>query len=192
MDNSRRVYSSGDGRIRPPVPARSPAPTGPPAPNDGVVRIFRDRSGRNGKVVTVIRGLPVREVEERAAGAQAALRRRRRHQGRRRRDPGRPPRAHRRAPPRTRHTVKLAWLLSDDKGPRFGRLLHAQRGTLLQLVLRRPLVYVTARSRGAALRTRDRRRPGRCARGGSTRSPRAAWRSAGTPGPPSRLTTASR
>jgi translation initiation factor 1 len=67
MDSSRRVYSSEDGRIRPPVPARSPAPTGPPAPNDGVVRIFRDRRGRNGKVVTVIRGLTVREVEGRAA-----------------------------------------------------------------------------------------------------------------------------
>ncbi len=60
MDNSRRVYSSGAGRIRPPAPARRGA-------NDGVVRIFRDRSGRNGKVVTVIRGLPVREVEGRAA-----------------------------------------------------------------------------------------------------------------------------
>jgi len=67
MDNSRRVYSSGDGRIRPPAPARSPGPTGPQAPNDGVVRIFRGRSGRNGKVVTVIRGLPVREVEGRAS-----------------------------------------------------------------------------------------------------------------------------
>jgi translation initiation factor 1 len=36
-------------------------------PSDGVVRIFRDRSGRNGKVVTVIRGLSVREVEGHAA-----------------------------------------------------------------------------------------------------------------------------
>ena len=67
MENARRVYSSGTGRIRPPIPARSPTSTGPQVPNDGVVRIFRDRSGRNGKVVTVIRGLPVREVEERAA-----------------------------------------------------------------------------------------------------------------------------
>ena len=67
MENARRVYSSGDGRIRPPVPARSSTSTGPQAPNDGVVRIFRDRSGRNGKVVTVIRGLPVREVEGRAS-----------------------------------------------------------------------------------------------------------------------------
>ena len=67
MDNSRRVYSSEDGRIRPRVPARSPASTGSLAPSDGIVRIFRDRSGRNGKVVTVIRGLPIREVEGRAS-----------------------------------------------------------------------------------------------------------------------------
>lgn len=31
-----------------------------------MVRIFRDRSGRNGKVVTVIRGLPAKDVGERA------------------------------------------------------------------------------------------------------------------------------
>jgi len=30
------------------------------APRDGVVRLFRDRGGRNGKTVTVIRGLPER------------------------------------------------------------------------------------------------------------------------------------
>ena len=67
MNNSRRVYSTEDGRIRRPASARSPAPAGAQAPNDGVVRIFRDRSGRNGKVVTVIRGLPAKDVEERAA-----------------------------------------------------------------------------------------------------------------------------
>ena len=32
----------------------------PPVPRDGVVRLFRDRGGRNGKTVTVIRGLPER------------------------------------------------------------------------------------------------------------------------------------
>jgi len=32
-----------------------------------VVRIFRDRSGRNGKVVTVIHGLPARQLDERAS-----------------------------------------------------------------------------------------------------------------------------
>ncbi len=32
----------------------------PTAPRDGVVRLFRDRGGRNGKTVTVIHGLPER------------------------------------------------------------------------------------------------------------------------------------
>jgi translation initiation factor 1 len=32
----------------------------PHVPRDGVVRLFRDRSGRNGKTVTVIHGLPER------------------------------------------------------------------------------------------------------------------------------------
>lgn len=32
----------------------------PTVPRDGVVRIFRDRGGRNGKTVTVIHGLPER------------------------------------------------------------------------------------------------------------------------------------
>lgn len=40
-------------------------PAKPPAarsaiPRDGVVRLFRDRGGRNGKTVTVIQGLPER------------------------------------------------------------------------------------------------------------------------------------
>lgn len=67
MTNSRRVYSTEGGRIDRSVARRAPAPAGPQAPNDGVVRIFRDRSGRNGKVVTVIRGLPAKDVDERAS-----------------------------------------------------------------------------------------------------------------------------
>ena len=67
MNNARRVYSTEGGRIRQPASARSASPSIPPVPNDGVVRIFRDRSGRNGKAVTVIRGLPAKDVEERAA-----------------------------------------------------------------------------------------------------------------------------
>ena len=67
MNNSRSVYSTEDGRIRRPALARPASPSGPPVPNDGVVRIFRDRRGRNGKAVTVIRGLRARDVEERAA-----------------------------------------------------------------------------------------------------------------------------
>jgi translation initiation factor 1 len=78
MDNSRRVYSTESGRIRPPAPAGKPAHSGPPlspapqatpapqAKDDGVVRILRERGGRNGKVVTVIRGLPARDLEARA------------------------------------------------------------------------------------------------------------------------------
>ncbi len=61
------MYSTEDGRIRPPTPARRTVPVGPPLPNEGVVRVFRDRVGRNGKVVTIIRGLPARELEEHAA-----------------------------------------------------------------------------------------------------------------------------
>ena len=67
MKNSRPVYSTGEGRLRLPEPRRdTPSPSDARVPNDGVVRIFRDRSGRNGKIVTVIRGLPVKDLENRA------------------------------------------------------------------------------------------------------------------------------
>jgi translation initiation factor 1 len=62
--NSRLVYSTEGGRVpgaeppRPPV--RAPAPKGAGLPDDGVVRIVRDRSGRRGKVVTAVHGLPER------------------------------------------------------------------------------------------------------------------------------------
>ena len=36
---------------------RSPPPGGPARPNDGVVRVFRETSGRGGKTVTVVRGI---------------------------------------------------------------------------------------------------------------------------------------
>jgi translation initiation factor 1 len=35
----------------------------PELPNDGVVRIFRGKGGRGGKAVSVVRGLPRRELE---------------------------------------------------------------------------------------------------------------------------------
>ena len=63
MSNSRLVYSTDGGRVRYPdePPAkRSPGRPAPKTPEDGVVRIFRERGGRGGKVVTVIRGLPER------------------------------------------------------------------------------------------------------------------------------------
>lgn len=61
MSGSRLVYSTHGGRVR--LPDERPgAPARPTArsavPNDGTIRVFRERGGRNGKVVTVIRGLP--------------------------------------------------------------------------------------------------------------------------------------
>lgn len=54
MANSRLVYSSdgGDRRKQP------QQPQAPALPNNGVVRVFREKGGRRGKTVTVVRGLP--------------------------------------------------------------------------------------------------------------------------------------
>ena len=62
MSESRRVYSTSDGDLR-----KAPSPpqgrrAAPSAPNDGVVRVSRETSGRRGKTVTVVRGLPPREL----------------------------------------------------------------------------------------------------------------------------------
>jgi len=59
------VYSTDRGLIAPlrapsPPPRAPAAPATPRVPDDGVVRLFRDRSGRGGKTVTIIRGLPER------------------------------------------------------------------------------------------------------------------------------------
>ncbi|PYM55113.1 MAG: stress response translation initiation inhibitor YciH [Candidatus Rokuibacteriota bacterium] len=52
-----RVRRVGSGRT--PAPSRGSAVNaGPRVPEDGVVRILRDRNGRGGKVVTVVHGLP--------------------------------------------------------------------------------------------------------------------------------------
>jgi translation initiation factor 1 len=68
------VYSTDRGRFAPAPPRATSPSRGPGAsasrvPDDGVVRLFRDRGGRNGKTVTVIRGLPERggALEARAA-----------------------------------------------------------------------------------------------------------------------------
>jgi len=67
VKNSRPVYSTYKRRVGEPERRRPPAKPAPGVPEDGVVRIFRERGGRNGKVVTVLRGLPPRELEARAA-----------------------------------------------------------------------------------------------------------------------------
>jgi translation initiation factor 1 len=62
VSNSRLVYSTGDGDQR--KRGRKPADQsrGPELPRDGVVRIFREKGRRGGKTVTVVRGLPPRDV----------------------------------------------------------------------------------------------------------------------------------
>ena len=58
MPNHRLVYSSDGGDYRRKEADRpTPAPRGPQLPNDGVVRVFREKGGRGGKTVTVVRGL---------------------------------------------------------------------------------------------------------------------------------------
>lgn len=63
MANNRLVYSSDSGRVpdKPPKSSKqkqSPGKPPPNLPNDGVVRLFREKGGRGGKTVTVVRGLP--------------------------------------------------------------------------------------------------------------------------------------
>ena len=66
MKNSRLVYSTEGGGPNEPdaramaSPRATPSRTAAPVPTDGVIRIFSERGGRGGKVVTVIRGLPER------------------------------------------------------------------------------------------------------------------------------------
>jgi translation initiation factor 1 len=71
-DNSRRVYSTDGGRVpeaREPKGRRghTPPPGGAP-PRDGVVRVSRTSSGRRGKTVTLVTGVPPADVA--ALGAE--------------------------------------------------------------------------------------------------------------------------
>ncbi len=69
MTRSRLVYSTDGGRVPTGRPASRPAAAPSRAPNDGVVRVSRERGGRNGKTVTLVTGLAERgdELEARAA-----------------------------------------------------------------------------------------------------------------------------
>ena len=62
MSESRRVYSTADGDLRKPDSPIRPA-AAPSPPTDGVVRVSRETSGRRGKTVTVVRGVPARELD---------------------------------------------------------------------------------------------------------------------------------
>jgi translation initiation factor 1 len=65
-DNSRLVYSTDQGRIRPQPappgqrkgPSKKSPPAAPAVPDDGIVRIQRTAKGRGGKTVTMVLGLP--------------------------------------------------------------------------------------------------------------------------------------
>ena len=67
--NSRLVYSTDGGRVRDPAAVTNRKLSAPtrqqpnPVPNDGVVRIQRDKKGRGGKTATTITGLPGSESE---------------------------------------------------------------------------------------------------------------------------------
>lgn len=50
---SRLVYSTETGRVKPQASEPAPAPAG-----DGIVRLHRETKGRGGKAVTLITGLP--------------------------------------------------------------------------------------------------------------------------------------
>jgi translation initiation factor 1 len=64
VSESRLVYSTDGGdRRREPAGRRAPQPAGPQLPLDGVVRVFREKGNRGGKVVTVVRGLPGAELK---------------------------------------------------------------------------------------------------------------------------------
>jgi translation initiation factor 1 len=58
MSNHRLVYSTDDGDRRHAKQSPPPAASrGPALPKDGVVRVFREKAGRGGKTVTIVRGL---------------------------------------------------------------------------------------------------------------------------------------
>jgi len=63
MSESRRVYSTTDGDLRKPPAPKARQRTAPSTPNDGIVRVSRETSGRRGKTVTVVRGVPSRELD---------------------------------------------------------------------------------------------------------------------------------
>jgi translation initiation factor 1 len=71
VTRGRLVYSTDGGRVKPaPIDRSSPSGGPPRVPDDGVVRIFRDRGNRGGKVVTVVRGLRARGPALEAVAAE--------------------------------------------------------------------------------------------------------------------------
>jgi translation initiation factor 1 len=67
MHNRRVVFSSDRDRIKDGKNAQPSTKAPPGFPDDGVVRLSREKGGRGGKTVTVIRGLPTTDLEAQAA-----------------------------------------------------------------------------------------------------------------------------
>ena len=61
-DNTRLVYSSEGGRVPEPPARTGSASSAPPQRADGIVRVSRTSSGRRGKTVTLVTGLPAADV----------------------------------------------------------------------------------------------------------------------------------
>jgi translation initiation factor 1 len=62
MAESTRVYSTADGDLRE-AASTGNAGRASATPDDGIVRVSRETSGRRGKTVTVVRGLPLRDLD---------------------------------------------------------------------------------------------------------------------------------
>ncbi len=63
MGESRHVYSTADGDLRKSSDSKARSRTAAHTPNDGIVRVSRETSGRRGKTVTVVRGIPPRDLQ---------------------------------------------------------------------------------------------------------------------------------
>lgn len=74
MADSELVYSTDGGDRRGARGERrrraEPVPTRPGVPDDGVVRVFRETSGRKGKTVTLVTGVPGSEAERKAVATE--------------------------------------------------------------------------------------------------------------------------
>jgi translation initiation factor 1 len=62
MPESRRVYSTAEGGLRKDADPRPGRRTAQPTHNDGIVRVSRETSGRRGKTVTIVRGIPLGDL----------------------------------------------------------------------------------------------------------------------------------
>jgi translation initiation factor 1 len=67
MHNRRVVFDSDSGRVPTREAGKAQASPPPGFPDDGVVRLSREKGGRGGKTVTVVRGLPASDLQAQAA-----------------------------------------------------------------------------------------------------------------------------